>query len=185
MRFVLASASPRRREILTRLGYDFTVHCSNAPEDDVKGDIGAVVRTLAERKALWVADEEKDALIIAADTLVSLDGRALGKPHDKEDAFRMLRALSGKTHEVISGICLLSGISGKKLVCSDTTKVEFYDLSDQQIIDYVESGEPMDKAGAYAIQGGAAKFVKRYTGSYDNIVGFPSELFEKMLGQIV
>ena len=185
MRFVLASASPRRREILTRLGYSFTVHCSNVPEDDAEGSISDVVKNLAQRKAESAAASEKDALIIAADTLVGLDGEKLGKPADKEDAFRMLKLLSGRTHEVTTGICLIDTSNGKRAVSSDTTFVEFKSLSDEEIIRYVSTGEPMDKAGGYAIQGGAGAFVKRYTGSYDNIVGFPSELFVRMLNEMI
>lgn len=178
MRFVLASGSPRRREILTRLGYSFTVHTSNAPEDDVDGKIEDVVRALAERKADSVAAGEKDALVIAADTLVGIDGQRLGKPRDEEDAFEMLSLLSGKTHEVCTGLCLINTADGKKIVEAETTFVTFKPLTTKEIRDYIATGEPMDKAGSYAIQGGAAKFIERYNGSYDNIVGFPSELFQ-------
>ena len=184
MRFVLASASPRRREILAQLGYTFSVHCSNAPEDNVEGDIADVVKTLASRKAESIAPTENDALIIAADTLVGLNGRKLGKPKDSADAFEMLSALSGNIHEVTTGICLINTRNGKQLLASDTTYVEFKRLSASEINEYIATGEPMDKAGSYAIQGGAAKFVKQYTGSYDNIVGFPSELFIKMLAEM-
>ncbi|MBQ3668662.1 MAG: septum formation protein Maf [Clostridia bacterium] len=185
MRFVLASASPRRREILTKLGYSFIVISSNAPEDDVQGTISEKVRKLAERKAVSVAAIEKDALIIAADTLVGLDGETLGKPKDKADAVQMLKMLSGRMHEVTTGICLINTLSEQKLVSSETTYVEFREMSKNEIDEYVETGEPMDKAGSYAIQGGAAKFVKKYTGSYDNIVGFPSELFSDMLKKLI
>ncbi len=185
MRFVLASASPRRREILTRLGYEFTVRCSNAPEDDVTGELADVVTTLARRKAESVAKIETDALVIAADTLVGLDGKKLGKPRDEKDAFEMLKLLSANTHEVTTGICLINTETGKSLSSSDTTRVEFRALTDEEISAYIATGEPMDKAGSYAIQGGAAAFVKRYTGSYDNIVGFPSELFERLVKRIL
>ena len=181
MRFVLASASPRRREILTRLGYEFSVHASDAPESDVHGTITEMVKTLAERKGEAVEKLEKDAIIIAADTLVGINETALGKPKDPEDAFHMLRMLSGKTHQVSTGLCLINTENGKKRIASDTTFVTFKELSDEEIRAYIATGEPMDKAGSYAIQGGAEKFVQKYEGSFDNIVGFPSELFLRMI----
>ena len=185
MRIVLASGSPRRKEILTRMGFVFTVHTSSAPEDDVTGHVNDIVKVLAERKAFSVAPLEKDALIIAADTLVSLDDTPLGKPENEEAAYEMLRSLSGRAHEVISGICLVNTVTGLHITDSVITKVNFKPLTDSEIRAYVATGEPMDKAGAYAIQGGAGKFVKSYEGSYDNIVGFPGERFSEMLKQIL
>ncbi len=185
MRLVLASASPRRKEILTHLGYEFSVHTSYATEDDVDGSIEEVVKILAERKGESVASEEDDAIVIAADTLVGIDGKKLGKPKNVNDAFAMLQSLSGRTHEVISGLCLINTQNGKRIVDSDTTYVEFRCLSDDEIRAYIETGEPMDKAGSYAIQGGAVAFVKQYSGSYDNIVGFPTELFMQLLPKIL
>ena len=184
-RLVLASGSPRRREILTRLGYHFTVHTSNVPEDDVSGNVEDIVQTLARRKAFEVAQSEKDALVIASDTLVWTDGKALGKPIDAGDAARMLHSLSGRTHEVVSGICLIDTRSGSEMSGFDRTLVRFRSLSDEEITAYVKSGEPMDKAGAYAIQGGAGAFVEAVEGSYDNIVGFPTEVFTRMLNEIL
>ena len=185
IRFVLASGSPRRREILTRLGCSFTVHTSNVPEDDVQGKVEDVVRTLAHRKAAEVAQSEKDAVIIAADTLVWADGQARGKPEDASDACRMLEELSGRAHEVVSGLCLVNTRTGREFTGFDRTYVHFRELSGQEIASYVETGEPMDKAGAYAIQGGAGAFVEKIEGSYDNIVGFPTELFLKVLPGIL
>ena len=185
MRFVLASASPRRKEILTKLGYDFTVHTSNVPENDIEGEIAEVVKTLAQRKAESVASQEENALIIAADTLVAIHGHRLGKPKDTDDAYRMLRALSNETHQVYTGLCLINTADNRKIVQAEKTNVTFEPLSDDEIFNYVNTGEPMDKAGSYAIQGGAARFVKCYEGSYDNIVGFPSELFIRLLPQIL
>ena len=184
MRYVLASGSPRRREILTRLGFVFEVHKSDVPEDDIDGTISQVVQRLSERKAESVRPLQKDALIIAADTLVGIEGKKLGKPESEQHAFDMLKSLSGKTHEVSTGLCLINTVSEKKIVAADTTYVTFRDLSDEEILAYVKTGEPMDKAGSYAIQGGAAGFVKQYTGSYDNIVGFPSELFLSLLKEM-
>lgn len=185
LRMVLASASPRRREILTRLGFQFEVHTSNVPEDDVTGRVSDMVALLSRRKAEHVALEEKDALVISCDTLVSLDGQPLGKPHSPEDARRMLLALSGRAHEVVSGLCLINTKSHKVFSCCDTTSVLFRALTPEEIDAYVASGEPMDKAGAYAIQGGAGKFVEKINGSYDNIVGFPSEKFLALLEDAV
>ena len=181
---VLASGSPRRREILTRLGYDFRIHTSDAPEDDVSGSVTDMVYMLAKRKAGAVAELEQNCIVIGADTLVALDGKPLGKPSDKADAVRMLTALSGRTHEVATGICLINTVTGKELASYEVTTVSFRDLTPEEITDYVATGEPMDKAGAYAIQGGAGKFIKSINGSYDNIVGFPSELFTELLKQI-
>ena len=181
VRFVLASGSPRRREILSRLGYHFSVRVTDAPEDDVSGDVAQIVCELARRKAECASASEPNALIIAADTLVSLDGVPLGKPASEADAVRMLSLLSGKTHEVISGLCLINTLSGASACAHSVTRVSFRELSRTEIEAYVASGEPMDKAGAYAIQGGAGRFVSGYQGSYDNIVGFPSELFAEML----
>lgn len=183
-RIVLASGSPRRKEILTRLGYDFTVHPSDCAEDDINGEVACIVKTLAERKGFSVAPHEKDALIISCDTLVALDGVALGKPKDQKDAKRMLKALSGKTHEVLSGICLIDTASGRHISDTVHTRVVFRDLSDAEIDRYVATGEPMDKAGSYAIQGGASAFVSEYIGSFDNIVGFPAERFAEMLKEL-
>ncbi len=185
LRMVLASASPRRREILTRLGFQFELHTSNVPEDDVTGCVSDMVTVLSRRKAEHVAMQEEDALVIGCDTLVSLDQKPLGKPHSPEDARRMLAALSGRSHEVVSGLCLINTKSHEVFSCCDTTSVWFRALTPEEIDAYVASGEPMDKAGAYAIQGGAGKFVEKIDGSYDNIVGFPSERFLALLERAV
>jgi len=184
-RLVLASGSPRRREILTRLGYGFTVHTSDAPEDDATGTVYEMVCMLARRKATAVAKEESDCIVIGADTLVALDGKPLGKPKNEDDAFSMLSSLSGRTHEVATGICLYNLANGKVMTEYEVTTVSFTDISPEKICSYIATKEPMDKAGAYAIQGGAAAFVKEIRGSYDNIVGFPSERFERMLSEII
>lgn len=183
-RLVLASGSPRRKEILTRMGYSFTVHTSDADESGVTGHVSEIVKTLAERKGSAVVPFEKDAIVISCDTLVSLDDVPLGKPADREDALRMLSSLSGRSHEVWSGICLTDTAAGKTLTASVCTKVFFRTVSNEELTAYVETGEPMDKAGAYAIQGGAGKFVEKFEGSYDNIVGFPSEKFTELLNEL-
>lgn len=183
-RLVLASGSPRRKEILTRMGYTFTIHTSDADEGGVTGHVGDIVKVLAERKGSAVAPYEKDAVVISCDTLVSVDDVPLGKPADKTDALRMLTSLSGRSHEVWSGICLIDTKTGRKLTDSVCTKVFFRDVPEEELSAYIETGEPMDKAGAYAIQGGAGKFVTKIEGSYDNIVGFPSERFTELFNQL-
>ena len=120
-------------------------------------------------------------MIVASDTLVALDGRSLGKPEDRADAIRMLRELSGRDHDVYTGVCLLDTESGKFETIVERTAIHFVELSDETIENYVDSGEPMDKAGAYAIQGGAGKFVDYIDGSFDNVMGFPTEAFAEML----
>lgn len=185
MRIVLASGSPRRREILSRLGFTFTVHPSDCPEDDVSESVCEMVQSLAERKGFSVADSETNALIISCDTLVALNGTPLGKPSDRQDAIRMLTRLSGNTHEVLSGICLINTKSGRHLTDYDRTLVRFRPMTSAEISSYVDSGEPMDKAGSYAIQGKASAFVEEYIGSRDNIIGFPTEKFLDMLNKIL
>lgn len=179
-KLILASGSPRRRELLTRMNVPFLVEVSDADER-VSGCPCDVVGVLAERKARAVAKNHASGLILAADTLVSLDGRALGKPEDDEQAADMLRALSGRSHEVYTGMCLLEAASGRAQVCVEESRVYFRRLTEEEIAAYVATGEPRDKAGAYAIQGGAAGFVERYEGSYDNIVGLPTEKLSELL----
>ncbi len=184
LRIVLASGSPRRREILARLGYKFEIRVSDVREDDARGSVRDIVTELAKRKAHAVAASERDAVVIGADTLVALDGHALGKPADTGDAVRILTLLSGRAHEVLSGICLINTQTNTCLCDCVCTKVYFRNLSTEEILSYARTGEPHDKAGAYAIQGGAGAFVEKYEGSYDNIVGFPSERFSELINLI-
>src|ERR1700730_8623149 len=156
---VLASQSPRRREILAAAGLDFVVRISNVPETPAAGESpDEYVRRLAEAKAKAVEANAGD-LVLGADTVVVVDNHILEKPTDHSDATRMLNLLSGREHDVITGICLVGGDS--KIVDSARTRVHFATLSKQEIDDYVNSGEPMDKAGGYAIQGRANKFIDR------------------------
>jgi len=177
---ILASGSPRRRELLQKMGVPFVVEVSEADEN-VSGKPSEVVGILAARKARAVAKNHISGLILAADTLVSLDDAALGKPCDEQEAVRMLKSLSGRAHSVYTGICLLDAATGEEKICVEESRVFFRELSDQEIADYVATKEPMDKAGAYAIQGGAARFVSRFEGSYHNIVGLPTERLEQLL----
>ena len=181
MRIILASKSPRRIELLSGLGIKPEILPSDVDEniDEVTDKPTEAVTLLAYRKAQACAQAVRDenALIIAADTLVYKDSRLLGKPRDKDEAFEMLRTLSGDSHSVYTGICVCYG--GKFSKVAVETKVFFRDLSDSEIENYIESGEPMDKAGAYGIQGRACLFVKGIEGDYFNVVGLPlTELFE-------
>lgn len=179
-RLILASGSPRRRELLGRMGYEFEI-CTPDVDEHVLGHASDIVRTLAERKARAAAEHFTSGVIIASDTLVSLEGEPLGKPEDIADARRMLRALSGREHEVFTGVCLTDAATGQIEICVDRTGVCFRELSDEEIEAYIATGEPMDKAGAYAIQGGAGRFVETLNGSFENVVGFPVEVVGKML----
>ena len=169
---ILASASPRRRELLESAGLRFSVVPSDAIESIREGEApDELVRRLAREKAAVVAERAPDAVILAADTVVALGAALLEKPVDGEDARRMLRALSGKAHQVWTGVAIADG--GRLQDFCVRTEVRFRDLSDEEIGAYVASGEPMDKAGAYGIQGRAAAFVVGIQGSYTNVVGLP------------
>ena len=170
MKLVLASASPRRQELLRTAGISFTVRPAAIDERVLPGENPeAYVSRLAAAKAraCWLPGE----VTLGADTVVTLDGLLLGKPSDDADARRMLRLLSGRTHQVLTGVCLYDGSETRSAV--EITEVEFLDLSDEEIEQYVAGGEPLDKAGAYGIQGEASKFVKRVNGCYFNVVGLP------------
>lgn len=171
-KFIVASASPRRRELLEFFGFDFEVIPSGADETLPENiDACEAVKELSKRKAESVFVENKDAVVLGCDTVVSLDGEILGKPTDEEAARKMLRALSGRTHQVFSGVTIMGKDKAETFaVCSD---VEFYELSDEDIDSYIKTGEPMDKAGAYGIQGLGGALVKKIDGDYYNIVGLP------------
>lgn len=176
--FILASGSPRRKELLELMGLEFKVIVSQADEDSVSKDLkpALYVQELALLKASATAKEvllNKNAVIISADTIVTLDGQILGKPKDEDDAFNMLSKLSGHEHEVYTGYCVMR-ISDGKAVCGKVrTKVKFKDLSDDKIRGYINSGEPMDKAGAYGIQGLGSLLIEKIDGDYFNVVGLP------------
>jgi septum formation protein len=183
---VLASASPRRRELLAQAGYAFVVRPAHIPEDSLPDEdpIAYVVR-LAREKAEAVFRELADAtaVVLGADTTVTLDGQILGKPVDDADAARMLRMLSGRTHRVITGVALAAE-SGTQ-VAAEVTAVRFLTLSDEEIRGYVATGEPLDKAGAYGIQGRAARWIPRIEGCYFNVVGLPLALVSTLLESII
>jgi len=181
MRLLLASASPRRAELLRSAGFDFDVQAASVDETPHQGEAPeAYVRRIAEAKARTaLASEAHDRVVLAADTTAVVDGRILGKPDDDADAARMLRLLSGRRHEVLTGVTLASVATLE--TCVEVTGVEFAPLSDDEIAWYVASGEPSDKAGAYAVQGLASRFVTRIEGSYSNVVGLPLSLVYRML----
>ena len=179
-RLILASGSPRRRELLAKMGYEFEI-CAPDVDEHVSGHASDIVFTLAQRKAKAAAAHCASGVVIASDTLVSLDGAPLGKPEDADDARRMLRALSDREHEVFTGVCVLDVETGRSETRSVRTGVRFRPLSTEEIDAYIATGEPMDKAGAYAIQGGAGAFVEALDGEYDNVVGFPTEEVSEML----
>jgi len=179
---ILASASPRRSELLAQAGYTFQIHPAHIPEEPLTGEdpIAYVVR-LAREKAQAVFNELGDsrAVVLGADTTVTLDNHILGKPADAADAARMLRMLSGRTHRVITGVAVVTAKGAE--VAAEVTAVRFLTLSDEEIAAYVATGEPMDKAGAYAIQGRAAKWIPRVEGCYFNVVGLPLALVSALL----
>ena len=179
---VLASGSPRRREILTTMGLDHIVDVSEVDES-FSGQPDQMVMTLSERKAKAVAARHPDALIIAADTVVCAES-ILGKPHSPEEAKEMLSALSGKWHSVYTGITVINTRTQKILSREEETRVHFDHLEQNEIDAYVASKDPMDKAGAYGIQGMAGMFIDRIEGSYSNVVGLPMALLRNMLKEI-
>ncbi len=177
---VLASASPRRQELLRSAGIPFDVQPAHIPEDPLPGEgAKACAERLAREKAFAVARQLPHDPVLGADTVVVVDGQILGKPADTTDAARMLRMLSGCEHQVITGVCLV--VSGRCAVASETTVVTMSVITDHEIDDYVATGEPMDKAGAYAIQGIASRWIPRIAGDYSNVVGLPVALVWRML----
>jgi len=183
---VLASASPRRRELLTQAGFVFSVHPAHIPEDLLSGEEPiAYVTRLAREKAEAVFRELSgdrayvDLAVLGADTTVTLDGHILAKPEDAADAARMLRMLSGRTHRVITGVAVVT--ARRVEVAAEVTAVRFLALSEAEIAAYIATGEPMDKAGAYGIQGRAAQWIPRIEGCYFNVVGLPLALVGAML----
>jgi septum formation protein len=198
---VLASASPRRRELLTQAGFTFEVHPAHIPEEPKPNeDPIAYVTRLAREKAQAVFNQlttmgapgpshlgtwestnlnRESLAVLGADTTVTLDNHILGKPSDPADAARMLRLLSGRTHRVITGIAVVTAAHTE--VAAEVTAVKFLTLSDQEIEAYIATGEPMDKAGAYAIQGRAARWIPRIEGDYFNVVGLPLSLVSTLL----
>ena len=178
---VLASASPRRRELLTLLGVPFVVDAPDVDEHCVL-TASAAVQEISRRKAKAGAVAHPGQAVLAADTLVTLDGHPLGKPSNEEDAFRMLSSLSGRWHHVYTGVCVVSA-QGELFSGMDDSMVRFAAMSDAEIRAYIATGEPMDKAGAYALQGIAAQFVEQVQGVPSGIIGLPLPLTRRLLCQ--
>jgi septum formation protein len=181
-RFVLASGSPRRRELLKKAGYEFEIV---SPPDDEVSHACLTIRELticnAARKAQRVSQTVRDAVVLAADTLVTIDGQVLGKPADIDDAVRILRRLSGRIHEVWTAVCLRHAARGQSNSFHEVSRVHFRDLSDGAIRDYLGKVNPLDKAGAYAAQGHGTEIIEKIEGSYSNVVGLPMEATTRAL----
>lgn len=193
MKLILASKSPRRREILENLGVAFEIVTADTDESSEERDPCRLVEILSRRKgeAVWehLLGEGRDmsnTVVISSDTVVSVDGEILGKPHDAADAKAMLKKLSGRRHEVISGVCLIG--AGKVGVAHEVTEVEFDKLDEETVDRYVREQNPYDKAGAYAIQGVASAYIRGIRGCYFNVVGLPvhclNRLYEETFGEI-
>lgn len=183
-KIILASGSPRRRELMKQVGLDFQVITSDCDESITADSPEETAAALSAIKCSNVANNIKSGkivpeeyasgyLIIGADTIVVLDGEVLGKPSDKEDAFRMLNSLSGRTHSVITGVTITDTGTDRTETFTSETKVTMFELSDQEIRNYIETGEPIDKAGAYGIQGIGARLIKEIHGDYYTVVGLP------------
>jgi len=189
MKLILASASPRRAEVLHDAGISFDVRAAHVDESARPGEPArAMVARLAEAKARAVAGQmeagERDCIVIGADTTVELEGEILGKPRDAAHAIEMLAALSGRTHHVLTGIFLLRLPDGVTRSAVESTSVTFAPLDRKEIETYVASGEPLDKAGAYGIQGRAGRFIPRIEGCYFNVVGLPLARLHCLLGEL-
>ena len=177
---ILASASPRRQELLRNADIEFVVHPTDIPEVPRSGEAPRdCAERLAFEKAAALAPQYPGRFILGADTIVVVSGEMLGKPADRADAERMLRLLSGRSHAVITGVCLIG--PGIKDVSSEITMVEFSELNHQEVAFYASTGEPMDKAGGYAIQGIASRWIRRIEGDYSNVVGLPVALVYRLL----
>jgi septum formation protein len=178
--FILASASPRRKEILSNAGFRFDIIVSDCDEN-ISEELSPekTVEELAKRKAISVWENNRDSVVFGCDTVVAIDGRILGKPKDDEEAFQMLKSLSGRIHTVSTGVCICS--KDRTEVFSNTTQVEFYELSDDTIRSYIDSGETCDKAGAYGIQGYGNVLVKEIKGDYFSVMGLPAAQSARVL----
>ena len=180
---ILASGSPRRRELLSLMGIEFSA-CPVDVDEHLTGHPRQVVAALADRKATAAHDLHPGKTVLGADTLVYCRGEVLGKPKDEADALRMLRLLSDHMNTVYTGVCVIDGATGEKQVKVDTAEVCFQYIDDDSALRYVQSGEPMDKAGAYGVQGMGGMFVKSINGSPSNVIGLPMHLVRDMLRSI-
>ena len=186
MELILASSSPRRADVLRNAGFVFRVRPADVDETRLPQEAAEdYVRRVAQAKAHAVSEQARAAgeraIVIAADTIVLAQGQILGKPKDAEDARRMLRLCSGKTHEVLTALCVINIPAAKESLHVEKTRVEFLKMSDEEIEDYIQTGEPFDKAGAYGIQGIAGTFATRIEGCYFNVVGLPLARLQQAL----
>ena len=168
---ILASASPRRKELLQKLCDNFIVDASDAKEIQFADSPKELAVRNAKVKAESIAQKHSDDIVIGADTIVVLDGKIFGKPDGTDGAKKMLRELSGKKHEVITGLAIVN--QGRTFMTAEVTEVFFGAMTDEEISEYVATGEPLDKSGSYALQGGAAKFIEKINGDWSNVVGLP------------
>ncbi|WP_087382674.1 Maf family protein [Faecalibacterium sp. An122] len=183
MKLILASGSPRRRELLSLYTTDFEVCASDFDERAIQAESpAALAEALARGKCLAVSGQNPGCLVVGSDTVVELDGEVFGKPKDADDARRMLRALSGRTHQVHTGVCVSDGTTAESFV--DTCKVTFFPISEEEMERCIASGEPFDKAGAYAIQGQAALWLDRLEGDYYTIMGLPVSRTARLLERV-
>ena len=182
MEIILASNSPRRKEILESLGYKFRIAPSDIDENiDLNGEL--LVCELAKRKALRIYEYNKDSIVIGSDTIVYFNNKVYNKPKNEEECYFMLKSLSGKTHEVITGVYIASKI--ECISFFDKAYVTFKELSDQEIYDYIKTKEPFDKAGGYAIQGIGNALIKEYKGDFYTIMGLPKDLVNSHLKRLL
>lgn len=178
----LASKSPRRKEILEKLGFQVVLVDSDYEEDNTL-DVEPLdlAKMHAKGKAKAALKNVDSGLVLGGDTFVVLESKVIGKPVDRDDAKNMLKMMSGKTHKVISGVCIIDKVSGKEVVKTDVTKVTFIELSDEVLEKYLDVAAYADKAGSYAVQGEASVFVEKIEGSFTNIIGLPEELLLEIL----
>lgn len=182
-KLVLASSSPRRSEILRMVGWPFETFAVDIDETRLNGEEAVdYVERLARSKAEAAATHRRGSIVLGADTVVVVEDRILGKPRDTDDARRMLRLLSDRWHQVLTGVAIVSGDAAEPNVSHETTEVKFAEMSAAEIDWYVATGEPLDKAGAYAIQGRGARFIEEIKGDYFNVVGLPVRLLYQLFG---
>jgi len=185
-RLILASRSPRRAEILKREKVEFKIKIPpNLKEESSSSDPVEHVLSLSERKATSISHQVEEGIILGADTIVVLDGEIMGKPQNKKEAFSILKKLGGRMHKVYTGMTLVNRYNGRMISDYDLTEVKFNQLDEEKIRSYIDTGEPMDKAGAYGIQGMGGFLVENIRGSLDNVIGLPTEKLKEMLIQII
>ncbi|MGI8542352.1 MAG: Maf family protein [Aridibacter sp.] len=186
-KLILASGSPRRAEILDFVGWEFEKHVADVDESQKTGENGAkYVQRLAEEKAEAIALKYENTLVLGADTIVLIDDKIIGKPVDLDDARKMLKTISGRWHEVLTGVAIvkISNKNPQSIVGLKTTRVKFKELSKEEIEFLVQKGEPLDKAGAYAVQAQAALFIEKIEGDYWNVVGLPINLVYRLVKEL-